>query len=101
MSGLETLVRLMVVEAGMACVPQVTFDGVGTVDLLIEDCVVVETDGRLGHDDPIGAVRDYRRDALLTAMGYTVLRFSYRQVMYEPETVLAAIRSAVARHRGW
>lgn len=58
MSGLETIVRLMVIDAGLECEIQVRFEGIGWVDLLVDDCVVVETDGRKGHDDPVGEARD-------------------------------------------
>src|SRR5690606_20062575 len=84
MSGLETIVRLMAKEAGFHCDAQVRFDGIGSVDLVVDGCVVVETDGRKGHDDPEGEARDYARDAALAERGYTVLRFNYAQVMYEP-----------------
>lgn len=99
MSGIETIVRLMVLDAGLDCAIQVTFDGIGTVDLVAAGCVVIETDGRKGHDDPEGKARDYDRDAALAARGYTVLRFNYRQVMFEPGIVLPAILSAVRTHR--
>lgn len=96
MSGIETIVRLILVDAGFHCVPQVFFDRVGTVDLVVERCVVIETDGRLGHSDAEGAHRDYDRDVALAALGYIVLRFNYRQVMYSPEVVLDAVRGALS-----
>lgn len=99
MSGLETIVRLMVIDAGLECEIQVQFDGIGWVDLVVDGCVVVETDGRKGHDDPEGEARDYARDAALARRGYTVLRFNYAQVMFEPRVVLAAILRAVREHR--
>jgi len=100
MSGIETIVRLLVLDAGLECAVQVYFRGVGTVDLVVERRVVIETDGRLGHADWQGSARDYDRDIALAALGYVVLRFNYRQVMFSPEVVLAAIHGAlVGRQR--
>jgi very-short-patch-repair endonuclease len=99
MSGLETITRLMVRDAGLHCDLQVHFRGVGDVDLLVEGCVVVETDGRNGHEGKVGQRRDYDRDVILAALGLTVLRFNYRQVMYHPGQVMAAIVGALRAHR--
>lgn len=93
MSGIETLVRLWVEDAQIPFDLQVTFAGVGDVDLVLDDRVVIEVDGREFHNDK--QLRDYARDARLAARGYVVLRFDYAQVMYEPATVVAAIRGAL------
>lgn len=92
MSGIETIVRLLMLDAGLSCTPQVRFPGIGTVDLVVESRIVIETDGRLGHVGAIGTARDYDRDAALAALGFIVLRFNYRQVMFSPNVVLAAVR---------
>jgi very-short-patch-repair endonuclease len=99
MSGLESIVRVMVEDAGLRVVPQVFFERVGVVDLLVEDCVIIETDGRANHDDVIFQRRDYHRDAVLTARNYTVLRFSYQQVMFELDEVRASVYGALRAHR--
>jgi hypothetical protein len=44
------------------------------------------------HFNPRRARRDRRRDALLNAMGYRVLRFTYSQLIHEPALVAAAVR---------
>lgn len=98
-SGLETLVRLLVRDASLACELQVHFEGIGHVDLVVEGCVVVETDGHKNHDGAREKRRDYARDAALAALGYIVLRFNYRQVVHEPEVVMRAIRGALLAHR--
>ncbi|WP_349899542.1 endonuclease domain-containing protein [Parafrigoribacterium soli] len=99
MSGIETIVRLLCLDAGVRCVPQVHFPGIGTVDFVLEGCVVVETDGHKGHASDSDQKRDYDRDAALAARGYIVLRFNYRQVMFQSEVVMAAIRGALRSHR--
>lgn len=98
MSGLETIVRLMLMDAGLSCVPQVWFGAVGSVDLVVENCVVIETDGRQNHEGQPAQARDYDRDIALAARGYIVLRFNYRQVMFQPDLVMAAILGALRSH---
>ena len=97
-SGLESLVRVHLRDLGLHVQPQVSFPGIGRVDLLVEGWVVVETDGDEFHDVTV-STRDRRRDAALVARGYTVLRFRYAQVVFEPIRVAAAVVSAVAVHR--
>ena len=60
--------------------------------------LVVETDGWETHKTK-AAFKSYRRkDAALTAAGYRVMRFTYEDVVYEPDTVVARLtpRSAAA-----
>ena len=97
MSGLETIVRLIAKDAGLSWDLQCFFFGVGMVDMVVAECVVVESDGREFHENQ--QKRDYRRDALLAALGYTVVRFNYQLVMFHPDLVLRAIRAAVSNHR--
>ncbi len=49
--------------------------------------LVVETDGRAVHATRTAFESDRRRDADLVAAGYRVVRFTWRQVMREPEAV--------------
>jgi len=99
MSGIESVFRLALTAAGIPFRMQVGFAGIGLVDFLVDGCVVVETDGRLGHADEVSKARDYARDAALEALGYTVVRLNFLQVMFQPEAALAAVRGALAAHR--
>jgi len=101
MSGIETILRLAIRDEGLHCSIQVTFPGVGVVDLVVEGCIVIEADGRANHAAHKHQERDYDRDLRLAMLGYTVLRFNYRQVMFEREQVLAALRMALANHRAY
>ena len=93
-SFLETIGRIRLERAGIVGEHQVEIAGVGRVDLVLDGRVVIEWDGRQ-HEATIE--EDRRRDALLTTMGYHVLRFGYRLVMDEWHLVIAAIRAALAR----
>ena len=67
------------------------------VDLLWrEQRLVVEVDGFAFHGSRHAFERDRRRDADLVAAGYRVVRFTWRQIKYEPAAVIA--RLAVLLH---
>jgi hypothetical protein len=58
--------------------------------------LVVETDGHEHHGTRAAFERDRARDQALTAAGWTVVRFTYRQVLEEParvRDVLLSVRS--------
>lgn len=95
-SGLETLARLRLRRRGLRVRTQVQISGVGFVDLLIGDRLVVELDSRTHH---LGTnyEKDRRRDLELVRRGYTVVRVTYRRVMEDWTTVEASILEAVRR----
>ena len=90
--------RVLLRDLGLNVDVQVAFAGIGRVDLLVEGWVIVETDGAEFHDGTV-SMRDRRRDAAFASLGYTVLRFRYAQVVYEPLAVASAVVSAVEVHR--
>ena len=53
--------------------------------------VIVETDDRRTHLSPTAFENDRRRDAILTAAGWTILRYTYRRLRDEPEAVAAEL----------
>lgn len=68
------------------------------VDMLWrEQRLVVEVDGRGPHDTAIAFVADRRRDQVLVAHGYTVVRFTFAQLIEEPVRVTAVLSRALAR----
>jgi very-short-patch-repair endonuclease len=58
--------------------------------------LVVELDGWEAHGTRADFERDRARDAELQASGFAVLRFTWRQVRYEPQLVLARLVRALA-----
>ncbi|MCS5496191.1 endonuclease domain-containing protein [Cnuibacter physcomitrellae] len=93
-SGAESVARVRMLASGLQAEPQVQI-GPHRVDFVLGGRLVIEIDGREHHASPDAFERDRRRDAELTALGYTVLRFSYRQVLYDWPSCLAAIRQAL------
>ncbi|MFN3865665.1 MAG: hypothetical protein ACK4MD_03005 [Demequina sp.] len=77
----ETLARLDIVRRGLAVHPQRFITGVGRVDLVVDDRVVVEIDGRAFHQGPESFVRDRRRGRRVVAGRLPVLRFAAAEVL--------------------
>lgn len=94
----ESVARFRLQALGIDTRRQVKIPGVGFVDLLIGDALVIELDGKGWHDDEDRFENDRRRDALLSARGYRVLRFSYKQVFERWSEVRAAILAAIGRN---
>jgi very-short-patch-repair endonuclease len=95
-SGLESLLRRACEREGWHIEIQVTIDGVGRVDLLIDGWLVIEADGSRWHDNREAARRDRARNGALVVRGYRWHRFGYEQVMYDIEGCIRVIRALVA-----
>ncbi|NYH00440.1 very-short-patch-repair endonuclease [Schumannella luteola] len=97
-SGLETLARIRLRSRGIVARPQVVVPGVGRVDLVVGDRLVIELDGDRWHSTPETRERDRRRDAELVARGALVLHAGSRRVFDEWAPFEAQILALV--HRG-
>ncbi|MBG6055987.1 very-short-patch-repair endonuclease [Salinibacterium sp. CAN_S4] len=95
-AGQETMLRLLLEDAGLHCDLQVTFPGIGRVDLVVEGRVVVEADSRLAHDGWELHVRDRNRDIDVARLGYPSIRPAYQRTMQRPGDVLEAVRGLLA-----
>lgn len=95
-SGVETAFIRICRSCGLEVRQQVIIDG-HRVDALIGDRLVVQLDGFEFHSSAKDRRRDLRQDARLALLGYTVLRFDYQQVMFDPGYVQQTIVSAVAQ----
>lgn len=95
-SGLESLLRLRLHLLGIHLDCQVQIDGVGRVDFVIAERVILEADGKLNHDGPMRH-KDLVRDAAASALGYETLRFDYAMILHDWDRVIAAILPALAR----
>lgn len=71
---------------------------IGRVDFCwLEHLTIAEADGMLKYADPGRAAAQLERDQLLREAGYKVVHFTWRQLFYETERVIARIRDAFAR----
>ena len=61
-----------------------------------EALLCVELDGARFHTDPEARRRGLARDAALAAIGWVVLRFTYADVLRDPDAVRAGV---LAVHR--
>jgi very-short-patch-repair endonuclease len=103
-SALETRARLILVGAGLA--PEAvqfhvySLDDVeiARLDFAWPSCLLaVELDGREHHDDLPALYRDRVRQNDLVLAGWTVLRFTWYDVVRRPKWVVAQVRAALAR----
>lgn len=62
--------------------------------------IVIEFDGRLGHSDPTGRLRDNRRDNFVALTGRVPLRYGWQDV-HERACECAAEISTILALRGW
>ncbi len=93
----ESCLRAIALDAGLDVVPQhqVTEKGVfAMVDLADPDRrLVVEADSFEHHGGRRGFRKDVRRYTELAVFGWTVLRFTWEDVMLQPDYVRWALRS--------
>ncbi|WP_395398476.1 endonuclease domain-containing protein [Arthrobacter sp. UC242_113] len=94
-SVLEVLAHTHFVRAGLTVRMHVPLPGVGEVDCLVEECLVVELDGST-HFEPRQVKKDHRRNNAGMRGGFLTLRYYYDDVVYHPEAmveeVLAVLR---------
>lgn len=96
-SGTESLVRCRLQRLGYRVIPQVLIEGVGYVDMLLGERIVIECDSLRYHADPAAYANDRRRDLVLIEQGFCVIRLTYHQVVDEWPATLQAIRAQTAR----
>jgi very-short-patch-repair endonuclease len=61
--------------------------------------VNIEIDGAKAHGDPVAQQRDRNRDAELIRRGWLVLRFTYWDLIQQPDWVFECIGEALAQRR--
>jgi very-short-patch-repair endonuclease len=93
-SGNETIVRRRLQSAGYSVVTQAYVPGMGHEDLLVEDCVGLDVDGREWHGEDRYEI-DHARDLRVEGFGRHVLRPSTSQIHVTWPTTLAVIERVV------
>jgi very-short-patch-repair endonuclease len=62
--------------------------------------LIVETDGAATHLTPTAFEKDRARDAQLTALGYRVIRVTWRQLTERPQEVAQLLRRLLLSRAG-
>jgi very-short-patch-repair endonuclease len=104
-SVLESALRVVLHNAGLAP-PRTQYAMLaaglmlGRVDFAWPvERLVVETDGRRWHDPADRRHADRQRDNRWGRLGWLVLRFTWAEVIHDPDAVVAAVREALATRR--
>lgn len=97
-SVLEVLANVHFARAGLRVRRHVVIPGVGEVDFLVEECLVVETDGTT-HFEPGAVKRDQRRNNRSMVGGYLVLRYYYADVIHSPDAMVAEVLAVLRQWR--
>ncbi|MCI1747398.1 MAG: endonuclease domain-containing protein [Acidipropionibacterium sp.] len=97
-SGTESLVRVRLRALNLKVRSQVQIDGVGRVDLVVGERLVIEVDSKAHHTDLANYRADRIRDRRLAELGYRELRVTWEEVMFGWEGVEQQILAMV--HRG-
>ena len=58
--------------------------------------LIIETDGHATHGTRPAFEQDRARDARLTVLGYRVVRFTHRQLLYDSDHVAATLIALLA-----
>jgi very-short-patch-repair endonuclease len=101
-NAFESCCRALLTEAGITGFePQVNIrhNGfpIGRVDLAHRHlCIVIECDGFETHGTLEAMTRDCTRHTRLVSAGWRTLRFTWHQVMFQPDWVIAQVRDAIA-----
>jgi len=98
-SGYESLVRVRLRRLGLHVSTQVQVAGVGRVDMIIGNKLVIEVDGQAWHEGPRAFLVDRGRDLALASLGMRSLRLAPRHIVHEWRWTSRAILAAAADAR--
>ena len=102
-SELEALLQAVLEAAGVELPDRQEWIGstrapVGRVDFVYrEQGIVIEADSRRYHSAWLDVEADHRRDLLLAAAGWRIIRVNWHQLIKEPELFVAAVRASLQR----
>jgi very-short-patch-repair endonuclease len=97
-SLLEVVANYQFRRAGLHVCRHVEVPKVGEVDFLIEECLVVETDGG-AHLEPRQVKKDRKRNNATVIGGRLVLRFGYDDVVNHPDRMVAEVLAVLEQCR--
>lgn len=101
-SGSETKVRRHLERRGVRVREQVDIPGVGRVDMLIGERLIIECDSLKHHGSTSGFHEDRRRDRMSLKGGYLVLRLTWHDIWLTWDETAELLSDLVNRriHRG-
>ena len=96
-SGTETMVRLRLRSRNVKVIVQAHVPGLGHVDLLVGERLLIEVDSKQHHTGIDSYREDRRRDQVAARLGLLRMRLTYENVVYEwPQTeigILSTVRN--------
>lgn len=95
-SGVESILRQRLTARGHRVEQQLAVPGVGRVDARVDGVLFVEVDGYEFHSDRTAFERDRVRDTGFALIGARRVRFAARQVIRDPDDVVAAVEGVLA-----
>ncbi len=99
-SPIESLLRAVLIDLGASRIrPQVRLPGIGRVDLLVADWLVLEADGFASHGTRRGFETDRGRDAAAARLGLLTLRFTREDLTLDRSAVAQTVATVLARRR--
>jgi very-short-patch-repair endonuclease len=97
----ESALRALCMQVpGLLVQPQLWVDHIGRADLVdVLLSLVIEAESWEFHGSEDGFARDIRRYTDMVRAGWIVVRFTWHEVMFEPERVIAVLAEVVARQQ--
>ena len=94
----ESALRAIAVDVpGLCVVPQGWIGHVGRADLVDERLrLVIEAESFEFHSDRKSLARDVHRYTAFARLGWTIVRFTWEEVMFRPDYVRAVLLDLVA-----
>ena len=96
--GIESIVRFRLAMIGITASVQVTLRSRDRLDLLVDDWLVLELDGRATHAQKAAFTADRVRTARLIGESRVVLQFAYATVLYDWAFLEATVLDVIAKH---
>lgn len=96
-AGTESMARFRLRRRGLRVRTQVEIPGLGRVDLLVGNRLIIEVDGEEYHYSTEQFHTDRERDLEAYRLGYLPMRFAYRHVVHEWDEREKAVLAVVER----
>jgi very-short-patch-repair endonuclease len=96
--GIESIIRFGLAMAGIVAEVQVVMRSHYRLDLLVDDWLVIEADGRSTHALEATFTRDRIRSARVMRNGRQVVQFAYATAMYDFPFVVETVRTLIRQH---